>query len=227
MPDVPPFGNPFVFAFACRRSQMRLRIHPSRTAAGRREQEPSCRTVTEKRRQPPPSPSSEVSRSLSDRTRVITTDIWNFNKATTYPPLFQSPAIQAGLARSPLPRREWVGMAQSANAAQLRANRQAVVCNDSKNRRGVKLYVAAFNNAAVDNGRGLSAAAERPLPVRETVHINSSTPWPPSDRRCRNRPEPFRSRRRSGTRSCPPSPAASGRHSSTHRRPTPSLRRRV
>lgn len=175
----------------------------------------------------PPSPSSEVSRSLSDRTRVITTGIWNFNKAATYPPLFQSPAIQAGLARSPLPRREWVGMAQSANAAQLRANRQAVVCNDSKNRRGVKLYVAAFNNAAVDNGRGLSAAAERPLPVQGATHVNSSTPWPPSDRRCRNRPEPFRSRRRSGTRSCPPSPAASGRHSSTRRRPTPSLRRRV
>ena len=173
MPDVPPFGNPFVFAFAYRCSQIRLRIHPFRTAVGRREQQPSCQTVMAETSSASLSP--EVPRSLSDRTRIVAIGIWNFSKTNTYhptPPLFQSPAIQTGLARSP-------------------------------------------------------AAAERPLPIPGTAHVNNSTPWPPSDRRCRNRPEHLRSRRRSGTRSCPPSPAASGRHSSTRRRPAPSPRRRA
>ena len=77
------------------------------------------------------------------------------------------------------------------------------------------------------SGCGLAAPAEWPLPIPGTAHVNNSTPWPPSDRRYRNRPEHLRSRRRSGTRSCPPSPAASGRHSSTRRRPAPSPRRRA
>ena len=102
VPDVPPFGNPFVFAFAYRCSQIRLRIHPFRTAVGRREQQPSCQTVMAETSSASLFP--EVPRSLSDRTRVITIGIWNFSKTTTYhstPPLFQNPAIQTGLARSP------------------------------------------------------------------------------------------------------------------------------
>lgn len=130
----------------------------------------------------------------------------------------------------PCPEPRQGGEGQTANTARPRANRQAVVCNGSKNRRPARrklYYIVAFSNTAVNNGRGLSAAAERPLPIPGTAHVNNSTPWPPSDRRYRNRPEHLRSRRRSGTRSCPPSPAASGRHSSTRRRPAPSPRRRA
>ena len=177
----------------------------------------------------PPSPSSEVPRSLSDRTRVITIGIWNFSKTTTChstPSLFQSPAIQTGLARSPA--KAGRGNLQTRHGRERTDRQSCATARKTGDRRDVKLYyIVAFSNTAVNNGRGLSAAAERPLPIPGTAHVNSSTPWPPSDRRCRNRPEHLRSRRRSGTRSCPPSPAASGRHSSTRRRPAPSPRRRA
>lgn len=169
--------------------------------------------------------SPEVPRSLSDRTRVITIGIWNFSKTTTChstPPLFQSPAIQTGLARSPA--KAGRGKLQTRHGRERTDRQSCATARKTGDRRGVNYIIY---NTAVNNGRGLSAAAERPLPVPGTAHVNSSTPWPPSDRRCRNRPEHLRSRRRSGTRSCPPSPAASGRHSSTRRRPAPSPRRRA
>lgn len=175
--------------------------------------------------------SPEVPRSLSDRTRVITIGIWNFSKTTTChstPPLFQSPAIQTGLARSPA--KAGRGNLQTRHGHERTDRQSCATARKTGDRRGVKLYyIVAFSNTAVNNGRGLSAVAERPLPIPGTAHVNNSTPWPPSDRRYRNRnrPEHLRSRRRSGTRSCPPSPAASGRHSSTRRRPAPSPRRRA
>lgn len=227
MPDVPPFGNPFVFAFAYRCSQIRLRIHPFRTAVGRREQQPSCQTVMAETSSASLSP--EVPRSLSDRTRIVAIGIWNFSKTNTYhptPPLFQSPAIQTGLARSPA--KAGKGKLQTRHGRKRTDRQSCATARKTGDRRGVKLYyIVAFSNTAVNNGRGLSAVAERPLPIPGTAHVNSSTPWPPSDRRYRNRPEHLRSRRRSGTRSCPPSPAASGRHSSTRRRPAPSPRQRA
>lgn len=140
MPDVPPFGNPFAFAYRC--SQIRLRIHPFRTAVGRREQQPSCQTVMAETSSTSLSP--EVPRSLSDRTRIVAIGIWNFSKTNTYhptPPLFQSPAIQTGLARSPAK----AGEEQTANTARPRANRQAVVCNGSKNRRPARRKIILYS----------------------------------------------------------------------------------
>lgn len=59
--------------------------------------------------------------------------------------------------------------------------------------------------------------------LTRTCGVNSSAPWPPTGRRCRNSSEPDRSRRRSRTRSCRPSPAASGRRSSTWSTTSPFL----
>ena len=63
--------------------------------------------------------------------------------------------------------------------------------------------------------------------VLRILPVNRPTPWLWQGYRCRNSREPAHSRRRSRTRSCPPIPAASDRHSSTGRRPVPFCRRRV
>ena len=137
MPDVPPFGNPFVFAFAYRCSQIRLRIHPFRTAVGRREQQPSCQTVMAETSSASLSP--EVPRSLSDRTRIVAIGIWK------YIPPYTASLPKPRHPDGPCPESRQGGEGQTANTARPRANRQAVVCNGSKNRRPARRKIILYS----------------------------------------------------------------------------------